>query len=214
MTSPSTLTTPAEVAAQVVGVDVGTRHLRAADALAATVFALLAEQGGSTGAVVATHLTRLGDLPHVTLSVEAPALGAARLAELLAGALPDAAVCGGTAAGPAPSRENRTCSAAAAAAGAQAHATRTGGRAVHYPGSARLVGTVTVADLLACSAIAAVRVLGSAGPPAGDVVVRTRDHVRPAYEGGQLVLTAEWAAGPALVPFETPNPTPCCAEHA
>jgi hypothetical protein len=188
----------------VVGVDTGSRQLPEADAVAATVVALLAEQDASQDAVVATHLTRLGDLPHVTLSVHAPGLAVDRLARLLAEALPDSVV----------SSDVHPAPLDAAAAGARAHATRTGGRAVHYPGCERLVGAVTVDDLLAGSAITAVRVLGSADAPAGDTVVRTRDHVRPTYDGGQLVLAAEWAVGRTLVPFENPQPTPCCADHA
>ncbi|MFD9188350.1 hypothetical protein ACFWCA_09015 [Streptomyces phaeochromogenes] len=87
------------------------------------------------------------------------------------------------------------------------------GRAVVYPGSAALTGTVTVEELLSGSAIDRVTVLGSAGePPPGQGVV-TRDHVRPQWQDGELVLTLMPAVGGVLVPFEVPDPTPCCADH-
>ncbi|MEV2195845.1 hypothetical protein AB0I02_33465 [Streptomyces phaeochromogenes] len=87
------------------------------------------------------------------------------------------------------------------------------GRAVVYPGSATLTGTVTVAELLSGSAIDRVTVLGSAGEPPPDQRVVTRDHVRPQWQDGELVLTLMPAVGGVLVPFEVPDPTPCCADH-
>ncbi|MGA5507668.1 hypothetical protein [Streptomyces umbrinus] len=87
------------------------------------------------------------------------------------------------------------------------------GRAVVYPGSATLTGTLTIAELLSGSAIDRVTVLGSAGePPPGQGLV-TRDHVRPQWQEGELVLTLMPAVGGVLVPFEVPDPTPCCADH-
>ncbi|MEV7339387.1 hypothetical protein [Streptomyces sp. NPDC093544] len=86
------------------------------------------------------------------------------------------------------------------------------GRAVLYPGVAQLTGTVTVAELLAGSAIDRVTVLGT-GAPSPDQPLVTRDHVRPEWRDGALVLTAMPAAGGTLVPFEVPDPTPCCADH-
>ncbi|MFF7445675.1 MULTISPECIES: hypothetical protein [unclassified Streptomyces] len=87
------------------------------------------------------------------------------------------------------------------------------GRAVLYPGGAALTGTLTVADVLARSAIDRVTVLGAPGPPDPGTPLVTRDHVRPQWQDGELVLTAMPAAGGALVPFEVPEPTPCCADH-
>jgi hypothetical protein len=87
------------------------------------------------------------------------------------------------------------------------------GRAVLYPGAPALAGTLTVAELLSRSAIDRMTVLGVHGPPAPGTLLVTRDHVRPQWEGGELVLTAMPAAGGALVPFEVPEPTPCCADH-
>ncbi|MER7490735.1 hypothetical protein ABTY20_33610 [Streptomyces sp. NPDC126497] len=87
------------------------------------------------------------------------------------------------------------------------------GRAVLYPGVSALTGTLTVAELLARSAIARVRVLGTPEPPGPDTRVVTRDHVRPQWQRDELVLAATPARGGALVPFEVPDPTPCCADH-
>ncbi|MEV6957963.1 hypothetical protein AB0M97_01905 [Streptomyces sp. NPDC051207] len=87
------------------------------------------------------------------------------------------------------------------------------GRAVLYPGAAALTGTVTVAELLDRSAIDRVAVLGSARAPDADARLVTRGHVRPQWQSGELVLTAMPASGGVLVPFEVPDPTPCCADH-
>ncbi|WP_328767851.1 hypothetical protein [Streptomyces sp. NBC_00286] len=87
------------------------------------------------------------------------------------------------------------------------------GRAVVYPGVAGLTGAVTVAELVAGSAIDRVAVLGGSGEPAPEQRIVTRDHVRPEWRDGELVLTAMPAAGGVLVPFEVPDPTPCCADH-
>ncbi|MFF2732146.1 hypothetical protein ACFVS9_30075 [Streptomyces sp. NPDC058008] len=87
------------------------------------------------------------------------------------------------------------------------------GRAVLYPGAAALTGTLTVAELVARSAIARVRVLGTADRPDPATRVVTREFVRPRWQDGELVLAAMPAAGGTLVPFEVPDPTPCCADH-
>ena len=87
------------------------------------------------------------------------------------------------------------------------------GRAVLYPGAGTLTGTVTVGELLARSAIDRVTVLGTPGQPAAQQQMVTRSHVRPQWQGGQLVLAAMPAVGGTLVPFEVPDPTQCCADH-
>ncbi|WP_053850139.1 hypothetical protein [Streptomyces sp. NRRL B-24085] len=87
------------------------------------------------------------------------------------------------------------------------------GRAVIYPGVAALTGTMTIADLLARSAIDRVTVLGTPGRPDPRTPLVTRDHVRPQWQDGALVLAAMPAVGGTLVPFEVPDPTPCCADH-
>jgi hypothetical protein len=87
------------------------------------------------------------------------------------------------------------------------------GRAVLYPGADRATGTLTLAELLARSAIDRVTVLGTPEEPGPDTRLNTRDHVRPHWQDGRLVLAAMPAAGGVLVPFEDPDPTPCCAVH-
>ncbi|MGC9497782.1 hypothetical protein [Streptomyces sp. WG7] len=87
------------------------------------------------------------------------------------------------------------------------------GRAVLYPGAGALTGTLTLAELLARSAIDRVTVLGTPGEPDPDMRLVTREHVRPQWQNGRLVLSAMPAAGGTLVPFEDPDPTPCCADH-
>lgn len=185
--------------APVVGVDLLWPTNRVADAAAHDVVRALASRG--TAAVVLTHLTRLGPLPHVTLSVEATALSGADLIELLGTVFPGAVL-------------SDSGSDTAAHAGAVAHTARGGGRAVHYRGVKQLTGRLPVAEVLARTSIDAVQLLGGAGPADPATTLVTRDHVRPTYQAGRLVLAVEWAAGRTLVPFETPNPTPCCADHA
>ncbi|WNZ07870.1 hypothetical protein [Streptomyces sp. 11x1] len=87
------------------------------------------------------------------------------------------------------------------------------GRAVLYPGVSSLTGTLTIAELRSRSAITRVTVLGSPARPAPDTRLVTQDHVRPHWHDGELVLTAMPAVGGTLVPFEVPDPTPCCADH-
>jgi len=89
------------------------------------------------------------------------------------------------------------------------HAAHRGGRAFLFAGVEGLTGTVTVADLLAKSAISRVKVLGGAEP---DPVTEldTRDFVRPEWMDGELTLMATAAPRGRLAPFEFPNPTPCC----
>ncbi len=87
-----------------------------------------------------------------------------------------------------------------------------GGRAVRFAGVDALVGTLTVAEVLARSAIGRVEVLG-VGPASPSDVLDTQDYVRPHGRGDELVLTVTPAAGGRLVPFETRHPTPCCAAH-
>jgi len=86
------------------------------------------------------------------------------------------------------------------------------GRAVVFPGSPDLTGTLTVGDVLARSAIDRVEVLGSGVAPA-EQTLDTRDFVRPQFRGDDLVLVSMPAVGGVLVPFETRDPTPCCADH-
>jgi hypothetical protein len=102
----------------------------------------------------------------------------------------------------------------AAEAAAAGHAARQAGRAVIYPGVETLTGILTVADLLAGSAIDRIQIIGGAGadvPP--DTLVDTRGFVRPQWVRGQLTLIATPAPAGRIAPFEVPNPTPCCGDH-
>ena len=103
--------------------------------------------------------------------------------------------------------------AGAAAAGLPpAGVVREGGRAVLFPGVEALTGELTVAQIRSRSAIGRVEILGG-GEAEGSAVVRTFDFVRPLWRDGTLVLVTMPAVGGLLVPFETRNPTPCCANH-
>ncbi|NGM15572.1 hypothetical protein ENC19_24505 [Verrucosispora sp. CWR15] len=167
----------------IVGLSLGHRTLRAADHW-------LTEQVTGLGAdlVACTHLVA-EPYPHVALSVAGPA--AERLAEL-ADTPPELRV--------------------AAARAAGEHAARRSGRAVCYPGADRMVGTLTVAELLAAGAIERVVALGGT-PVAPDMPVHTRDFVRPQWQAGELVLVTMPHHAGGLAPFEVPDPTPCCAAH-
>jgi hypothetical protein len=48
--------------------------------------------------------------------------------------------------------------------------------------------------------------------PSPDDCVDTQDFVRPRIQNGRLVLTVQPGMR-GYVPFEQPNPTPCCADH-
>ncbi|HXA57584.1 MAG TPA: hypothetical protein VNW94_00320, partial [Streptosporangiaceae bacterium] len=70
-----------------------------------------------------------------------------------------------------------------------------------------------VRDILEGTAIDRVLVLMAKEPPL-EALVDTRDHVRPEWRHGRLTLLT-MPAGPGLfAPYEVPNPTPCCADHA
>jgi hypothetical protein len=110
-------------------------------------------------------------------------------------------------AGPVPAGLGAECPEAVAG-----HEGRSSGRAVLYPGVELLVGTLSVAEVLALSAIEKVEILGG-GPADPAALIDTGDFVRPQWRSGALTLTTTPAAGGRLVPFETRHPTPCCAAH-
>jgi hypothetical protein len=87
------------------------------------------------------------------------------------------------------------------------------GRAVVFPGSAGLVGTLTVGEVLQRSAIERVKALGVGDLPA-DEILHTREFVRPRWYGRELVLDVLPHAASGYAPFEVPNPTPCCEGHS
>ncbi|MEV6637071.1 hypothetical protein AB0M54_40680 [Actinoplanes sp. NPDC051470] len=89
---------------------------------------------------------------------------------------------------------------------------REGARAVRYPGVDELTGSMPLAQVVATSAIDHVEILGS-GPADPSLILDTCDFVRPIWRNGELVLTVMPAADGHVVPFETRNPTPCCAAH-
>ncbi|MFC4049761.1 hypothetical protein ACFOY4_08725 [Actinomadura syzygii] len=199
MTGPTPRTTapPEKPATRVLGVDTGTRTLLEAEHLIRDLVTALGLQDGATAC---THFIRDGH-PHVAVSLDVPA-------DADLGALPDDAGVSFD------SRRGPSDLAGSAAVAAGEHAARRSGRAVLFPGAERLTGTLTVGDVLELSAIERIRVLATPEPPASETVLDTRGHVRPEWADGVLVLAAMPAAGGVLVPFEVPNPTPCCADHA
>ncbi|MFG1609339.1 hypothetical protein [Actinoplanes sp. NPDC049265] len=91
-------------------------------------------------------------------------------------------------------------------------APREGARAVRYPGVDALTGSLPVAEVLALSAIDHVEILAG-GPADPSLILDTDDFVRPTWRNGSLTLTVMPATDGHVVPFETRNPTPCCAAH-
>ncbi|MFJ9374555.1 hypothetical protein [Streptomyces sp. NPDC101455] len=186
----------------VIGVDAGTTTLREADHLIRDLTTTL---GLPPGTVACTHLIRTDARRGTAVSLALPEGGSAEevwqrlTATEMSAALDD----------------RRHGPAEAAALAAAEHAARRSGRAVLFPGSDQLTGTVTVADLLQLSAVDRVIVVGATSGDSPDPVipVQTQDHVRPEWREGQLVLALVPAAGNTLAPFEVPNPTPCCADH-
>jgi hypothetical protein len=63
------------------------------------------------------------------------------------------------------------------------------------------------------SVIDEVRLVGSVERVDHGTVVDTQDFVRPTMADGRVTLDLRPAVGGVLVPFEQPNPTPCCADH-
>ncbi|MEU7381853.1 hypothetical protein AB0A91_17970 [Streptomyces sp. NPDC042207] len=200
----------------VIGVDAGSADLRGADHLA---HHLVTRLGLPDTTVACTHPVRSGDRPHIAVSLALPDADTAasvwhRLVALLTetddGRPSSGAALGALRHGP------ESYADGAALAAAEQHS-RARGRAVVYPGAGRLVGTVPLSFLLQHTAIERVTVVGApsgpGGGPAPATSVTTRDHVRPLWQDGQLVLPLVPAAGGLLAPFEVPDPTPCCADH-
>lgn len=209
MTAAAPTTTTGRLRPASVGaLDVLTTRERDADHLAQALAAAL----GAEDVTIATHAVVVGTLRHVALTI-----GTARPHD--PGAL-------GTVLGAVAGRAGPPFGLFAAGefrgepelrpvldAVIRAHRERRSGRVVVFPGWRGLTGTLTVADAVDRSALDRVHVLGggTAGP---DTLLVTRDFVRPRWEAGELVLPVQPAVGGTLMPFETPNPTPCCADHA
>ena len=186
----------------VIGVDAGTTTLREADHLIRDLRTTLALPPGT---VACTHLIRTDTRRGTAVSLALPEKGSAedawrRLTATEMGAALD---------------DRRHGPAETAALAAAEHTARRSGRAVLFPGSDQLTGTVTVADLLQLTAIDGVFVVGATSGETPDPVtpVHTQDHVRPEWHEGRLILAVVPAVGNTLAPFEVPNPTPCCADH-
>ncbi len=209
----------------VLGIDAGSTTVRAAEHLLQRVLGEVL--GAAPERFACTHVVR-GDHPHAALSVtvDAAELGLVEpVAPGAPGELREPGADGGLAAlsnrlGIAElglawqhERYGPPSLAAGAAFTAGELAARSTGRAVVFPGVDALVGTLTVREVLARSAVDEIVVVG--GPPATlDDAVDTRDFVRPEWRDGRLVLAVTPAGGGVLAPFEVPNPTACCADHA
>ncbi|GAA1902080.1 hypothetical protein GCM10009716_09910 [Streptomyces sodiiphilus] len=190
----------------VIGLDCGTPNPGTADHLLHRLADLLPLPQGSYACTHRAPAPR----PHIALSLRLPDTTTAEavLDRLAAGAaaVPGlSAVLGDRRLGP-PARRGT------AAAAADAHATRTGGRAVLFPGSDTLTGTLTLRELLARTAITRTEVLGGVTPDP-DAVLDTRGHVRPEWADGELLLRLMPASGGTYLPFEIPDPHPCCTDH-
>jgi hypothetical protein len=193
----------------VIGVDAGTASLREADHL---IHDLAARLGLPRGTIACTHLIRTDERRGTAVSFALPDARTAAITWSHVVALDDpgmGAALAGRSYGAEPAAH-------AAVLAAEEHAHRRGGRAVLFPGVDHLTGTVTVADLLALTALDRLVEVGAptADGPGPTTPVLTRDHVRPEWRDGHLTLALVPAAGGALAPFEVPNPTPCCADHA
>ncbi|MFG2965210.1 MULTISPECIES: hypothetical protein [unclassified Streptomyces] len=189
----------------VIGVDAGTATLREADHL---IHGLLGRLAPTADVFACTHLHRTDERRGTTVSLAVADTDADAVWQELVTTLPEGAGL---------ALADRTHGPAAAVNGARlaAAAPPDSGRAVVYPGVRHLTGTVTAADLLDRTAIERLVVMGAPAaelPPATEVM--TQDHVRPEWRAGVLTLTLVPAAGGLLAPFEVPNPTPCCADHA
>jgi hypothetical protein len=93
-----------------------------------------------------------------------------------------------------------------------AHREGSAGRAFIFPGSDELAGVLRVGELLARTAIQGVLLMGGV-PVSLQADLDPQGFVRPIFRGGRLVLLTRPGLGGLVVPFEQPNPTPCCAAH-
>jgi hypothetical protein len=195
-------------AAAVAGLDVATRHERDADAVAVRL-AQLVPVPWRHRLVVATHVERRPPA-HVVLTIEVPAdvagvEPALRAAVHAAGLAEPALVLGKHTSGPA-EHVTHACLAVTA------HIAARSGRVVVAPGLSDLPERLLVAELLERGVVERVEVLAG-GVAAPDAVLVPRGFLRPRWSQGSLVLHVQPGAGGVLVPFEVPDPTPCCADH-
>jgi len=195
----------------VAAFDLLTTSERDADGLAHRIMHALAA-AGIDNVTAATHWAQVEKFRHVAISVDVEETDADILEAVLSDVSPidddgggSGALLGGRFIG-----DRKLADALTATV--EAHRTRSSGRVVTFPGGTRLTGTVSVGAVLADSAIERVRVL-AAGNAESDQMLVTREFLRPRWCDGELVLDVQPAVGGTLVPFETPNPTPCCAIH-
>lgn len=169
--------------------------------------------------VVATHEVRL-EPAHTAVSVsvrtaETPGLAKVRaLVDALARLVPDegAVVATGPGLQDGVARGTDPVALAAAWVAVTTAATRSSGRLVHYPGADAVRGRMPVEQLLECSAIDEVVVVGGSLHDGG-TIVDTREFVRPMLVQGRVRLLVQPAANGVMVPFEKQNPTRCCEDH-
>jgi len=209
---------PDRVERTVLGVATGHRDTSTVEELLDDLIAA----GLPPGAVLCTHLVRCTDLrpeeiaagagPQVAVSVDVPGPVGAAAAAAVAAAFDGTVLQVLLLAGDAVAVSTTEAPSAARLPVTEA-LTGTGGRAVLFPGSTRLPGRVTVAEVLDCTAIDTVRGVGGVTVTGSDTIW-TRDFLRPVYTRGRLVLEVQTAAGGVLVGFEDPSPTACCAAHS
>ena len=87
-----------------------------------------------------------------------------------------------------------------------------GARVFALPGLEGPPRRLTVAELVRDTDIDAVEGLAGISVTA-DSVVDTQGFLRPTVERGRIVLRVRPGVH-ALIPFEQPHPTPCCADHS
>ena len=207
--SPTMATGARHVPAPVAGLDVLSASLEDVDTVAHAVVHAL-HGLGALDVLVASHVVHSGAEPHQVVTVSADDLTGDEVEDVLqvVGAEFDvsAILSDGSYDGPPELRSGLETA-------VEQHRDRTGGRVVVFPGDHLLLGTVSVADVLLWSDIDRVEQLtGAPADPRTPLV--TRDFLRPRWQGGELVLHVQPAVGGTVVPFETPRPTPCCADHA
>lgn len=209
--SPFTQTPATSNSTLVAGVDLLTMTEPDADAVLHELARELAALG-ILDPTLGTHRAQSTDGAHIALSIEIPITDPVQAWALLQELLPPPQH-GSRGMSLGDRRSGPTELHRAAVSAAADHATRRGGRAAYFPGIDHLTGALTVRDLLARSSIEQVSVLagGHADP---DTILQTRDFVRPRWIAGHLVLPVQPGPDGTLVPFEVPNPTPCCADHA
>lgn len=204
----------------VAGIDVGATRIEVADRVVSTLVGAVRAQGVQARALrVGIHRILHDGAPdgtHLAVSLGVDRVGEDelwRLAGVAADALRlpgptlglDAESCAITVA---PRRRGERSLVHTAAEAAQQQRERTGGRAVHFAGAADLRGPMTVAEVLAVSAVDAVLDLSGDTVPQDDDLVLIGSAVRPRWQFGLLVLhvtPAPGTDGGVYLPFDVPG---------